>query len=46
MNISNICSNLMILLTFFNSVYAGILPIHQCDQGHKCVYYRGGKLLP
>ena len=45
MKISNIFSNLIILFTLFNITFAGILPIHQCDQGHKCVYYRGGKLL-
>ena len=34
----------MILSLLAQSSY-GLLGFHTCLQGHKCVYYRGGKLL-
>jgi len=39
----------LIFISLFASSQAGILSlipgVHECQQGHKCVYYRGGSML-
>jgi len=36
--------SIIVSLALFSSSQA-LFPIHRCEQGHRCVYYRGGSLL-